>query len=131
MSGLARAFFCNTGTEAIEGALKMMHSHGRAMHPEKYRNHLARKLASTGAAWARFRSPASRNTASDFEPLMPGVKFVPANDVAALEAAFSDRTAGIVMELIQGEGGIYPLTHEFVAKARELADRSQRAAGGR
>ena len=54
---------------------------------------------------------------------MPGVKFVPANDVAALEAAFTERTAAIVLELIQGEGGINPLTHEFVARARELADR--------
>ena len=54
---------------------------------------------------------------------MPGVKFVPPNDLAALEAAFSERTAGIVLEMIQGEGGIYPLTHEYVAKARELADR--------
>jgi acetylornithine/succinyldiaminopimelate/putrescine aminotransferase len=59
----------------------------------------------------------------DFEPLMPGVRFVPANDIAAMEAAFSERTAGMIVELIQGEGGIYPLTHEFAAKARELADR--------
>ena len=48
---------------------------------------------------------------------------MPVNDIAALEAAFSDRTAGIVLELIQGEGGINPLTPEFIAKARELADR--------
>ena len=51
------------------------------------------------------------------------MKFVPANDEAALEAAFSDRTAGMILEMIQGEGGIYPLTHEYVANARELADR--------
>jgi acetylornithine/N-succinyldiaminopimelate aminotransferase len=51
------------------------------------------------------------------------VKFVPVNDIAALESAVSERTAGIVMEMIQGEGGIYPLTREFAAKARELADR--------
>ena len=54
---------------------------------------------------------------------MPGVRFVPPNDIAALEAAFSGRTAGMIVELIQGEGGIYPLTHEYAAKARELADR--------
>src|SRR5262249_39970048 len=48
---------------------------------------------------------------------------VPVNDIAALEAAFSDRTAGIVLEMIQGEGGINPLTPEFAAKARELATR--------
>jgi acetylornithine/succinyldiaminopimelate/putrescine aminotransferase len=59
----------------------------------------------------------------DFEPLVPGVRFVPINDLAALEAAFSERTAAIILEMIQGEGGIYPLTHEYAAKARDLADR--------
>src|SRR5258708_8427444 len=54
---------------------------------------------------------------------MPGARFIPANDMGALEAAFSDSTAGIVMEMIQGEGGIYPITHEFAMKARELANR--------
>jgi acetylornithine aminotransferase/acetylornithine/N-succinyldiaminopimelate aminotransferase len=51
------------------------------------------------------------------------VRFVPANDLAALEAAFSSQTAGMIVEMIQGEGGINPLTHEYAAKARELADR--------
>ena len=122
MSGLQRTFFANTGTEAMEGALKMVHAHGRAIHPEKYEiislensfhGRTLGALSITGQA--KYREP--------FEPLMPGVKFVPVNDIAALEAAFSERTAGIVLEMIQGEGGIYPLTHEFVAKARELADR--------
>jgi acetylornithine/N-succinyldiaminopimelate aminotransferase len=54
---------------------------------------------------------------------VPGVKFVPINDIGALETAVSDRTAGIFLEMIQGEGGIYPLTHEYALKARELADR--------
>ena len=122
ISGLQRTFFANTGTEAMEGALKMVHGHGRAIHPEKYEiislensfhGRTLGALSITGQA--KYREP--------FEPLIPGVKFVPANDIAALEAAFTERTAGIVLEMIQGEGGIYPLTHEFVAKARELADR--------
>jgi predicted acetylornithine/succinylornithine family transaminase len=122
ISGLQRTFFANTGTEAMEGALKMVHGHGRAIHPDKYEiislensfhGRTLGALSITGQA--KYREP--------FEPLIPGVKFIPINDVAALEAAFSERTAGIVLEMIQGEGGIYPLTHEFVAKARELADR--------
>jgi acetylornithine/succinyldiaminopimelate/putrescine aminotransferase len=59
----------------------------------------------------------------DFEPLLQGARFVPANDVAALEAAFSESTAGMVLELIQGEGGIYPISSAYARKARELADR--------
>jgi predicted acetylornithine/succinylornithine family transaminase len=122
ISGLQRTFFANTGTEAMEGALKMVHAHGRAIHPDKYEivslensfhGRTLGALSITGQA--KYREP--------FEPLIPGVKFVPVNDIAALEAAFSERTAGIVLEMIQGEGGIYPLTHEFVVKARELADR--------
>jgi acetylornithine/N-succinyldiaminopimelate aminotransferase len=122
MSGLQRTFFANTGTEATEGAIKMIHAHGRKINPEKYEivslensfhGRTVGALAITGQA--KYREP--------FEPLMPGVKFVPANDMAALEAAVSDRTAGIVLEMIQGEGGIYPLSHEYVSKARELADR--------
>jgi len=121
MSGLNRAFFANTGTEAVEGAFKFMHSHGRAKSPEKFEvisldnsfhGRTMGALALTGQAKYR----------QDFEPLVPGVKFVPANDIPALEAAFSDRTAGMILEMIQGEGGIYPLTQEFVVKARELAD---------
>jgi acetylornithine/N-succinyldiaminopimelate aminotransferase len=122
MSGLARAFFCNSGTEAIEGAIKMTHAHGRALHPEKYEV-ISLENSFHGRSVGALSITGQPKYRRDFEPLMPGVKFVPANDVAALEAAFSDRTAGIVMELIQGEGGIYPLTHEFIARARDLADR--------
>jgi len=122
MSGLARVFFSNTGTESVEGALKMAKSHGRAIHPDKceiisldnsFHGRTLGALAVTGQPKYR----------SDFEPLMPGVRFVPPNDLGALEAAFSAQTAGMIVELIQGEGGIYPLTHEYAAKARELADR--------
>jgi predicted acetylornithine/succinylornithine family transaminase len=122
MSGLARAFFCNTGTEAIEGALKMIHSHGRAIDSEKYEI-IALENSFHGRTMGALAITGQAKYRHDFEPLMPGAKFVPANDLAALEAAVGGRTAGIVMELIQGEGGIHPLTHEFVALARSLADR--------
>jgi acetylornithine/succinyldiaminopimelate/putrescine aminotransferase len=59
----------------------------------------------------------------DFEPLLAGVTFVPPNDAEALAAAVTDRTAGIVLEWIQGEGGIYPLDVAYARTARELADR--------
>ena len=59
----------------------------------------------------------------DFEPLPPCVRFVPANDLGALEAAFGESTAGMVLEPIQGEGGIFPISPDYQRKARELADR--------
>jgi acetylornithine/N-succinyldiaminopimelate aminotransferase len=122
MSGLARAFFCNTGTEAVEGALKMAHSHGRAQSGEKTEI-ISLENSFHGRTMGALSVTGQPKYRADFEPLIPGVKFVPVNDVAALEAAFSERTAGMILEMIQGEGGIYPLTYEFAAKARELADR--------
>lgn len=122
MSGLARTFFCNSGTEAIEGAIKFAHAHGRAIHPEKCEI-IALENSFHGRTIGALSITGQPKYRRDFEPLMPGVRFVPANDLAALEAAFSDRTAGIFMEMIQGEGGINPLNHDFVAKSRELADR--------
>jgi len=122
MSGLTRAFFCNSGTEAVEGAIKMMHSHGRAINAEKYEI-VALENSFHGRSVGALSVTGQPKYRQDFEPLMPGVKFVPVNDIAALEAAFSDRTAGIIMELIQGEGGINPVSREFAARARELCDR--------
>jgi predicted acetylornithine/succinylornithine family transaminase len=122
MSGLKRAFFCNTGTEAVEGALKMAKAHGRAIDHAKCEI-ISLDNSFHGRTMGALSVTGQPKYRQDFEPLMPGVRFVPANDIAAMEAAFSERTAGMIVELIQGEGGIYPLTHEFAAKARELADR--------
>ncbi|MGA3099213.1 MAG: aspartate aminotransferase family protein [Bryobacteraceae bacterium] len=122
ISGLQRAFFANTGTEAMEGALKMARAHGHAIHPDKYEI-ISLENSFHGRTLGALSITGQPKYRSDFEPLLPGVKFVPPNDIPALEAAFSERTAGIVLEMIQGEGGVYPLTPEFVAKARELADR--------
>jgi len=121
-SGLQRTFFTNSGTEAMEGAMKMIRSHGNKSGTGKheiisldnsFHGRTLGALSITGQAKYR----------QDFEPLPPAVRFVPANDVEALEAAFSDSTAGMVLELIQGEGGIYPISPEYQRKARELADR--------
>ncbi|MGD0201074.1 MAG: aspartate aminotransferase family protein [Bryobacteraceae bacterium] len=122
ISGLQRTFFTNSGTEAMEGALKMIRAHGRRISPEKYEivsldnSFHGRSLGSLSVTGqAKYRA--------DFEPLLAGVKFVPPNDEAALEAAVTGRTAGILLEWIQGEGGVYPLRTEYVARVRELASR--------
>jgi predicted acetylornithine/succinylornithine family transaminase len=122
MSGLQRCFFANTGTEAMEGALKMIHSHGRALDSQKFEV-IALENSFHGRTMGALSITGQSKYRQDFEPLVPGARFVPANDLAALEAAFSNNTAGIVLEMIQGEGGIYPITPEFAAKARELATR--------
>ena len=121
-SGLQRAFFTNSGTESMEGALKMVKSHGRKIDPEKYEI-VSLENSFHGRSIGALSITGQEKYRRDFEPLMPGVRFVPANDITALEQVVSERTAGIVLEVIQGEGGIYPMSYQYLKKARELADK--------
>jgi acetylornithine/N-succinyldiaminopimelate aminotransferase len=121
-SGLARVFFGNTGTEVIEGALKMAKAHGHKINPEKFEI-ISLENSFHGRSLGALSVTGQPKYRKDFEPLLPGVKFVTKNDCAELEATFSERTAGMVLEVIQGEGGIYPISEEYLAKARELCDR--------
>ncbi len=122
VSGLGRSFFCNSGTEAMEGALKMVRSHGRKIAAEKYEI-VALDNSFHGRTLGALSVTGQQKYRDDFEPLLGGVRFVPPGDTAALEQAVTDRTAGIVLEWIQGEGGVYPVTHEYAALVRELANR--------
>ena len=121
-SGLDRVFFSNSGTESMEGALKMARSHGRKIDPEKIEL-IALDNSFHGRTFGALSITGQEKYRRDFEPLLSGVRFVPRNDMTALEQAASSKTAAIVFELVQGEGGIYPLSSEYVRKARELADR--------
>jgi acetylornithine/N-succinyldiaminopimelate aminotransferase len=121
-SGLDRVFFCNSGTESIEGALKIIRAHGRKISPEKFET-VALLDSFHGRTFGALSITGQENYRRDFEPMLPGARFTKRNDIAALEEAVTERTAGIVMELVQGEGGIYPLNSDYIRKARELADR--------
>lgn len=121
-SGLQRTFFCNSGTEAIEGAIKMAHSHGRKIDPEKYEI-VALENSFHGRSVGALSITGQPKYQKDFEPLMPGVKFVNMNDEAGLEAAITDKTAAVFLETIQGEGGIYPMPAELLRKARALTEK--------
>ena len=122
ISGLQRSFFCNSGTEAMEGALKMIRSHGNSVSPDKHRV-VALDNSFHGRTLGALSITGQPKYRKDFEPLLPGALFVARNDIAALEAAVNENTAGIVLEFIQGEGGINPVSEPFARKARQLADR--------
>lgn len=121
-SGLQRSFFANSGTEAMEGALKMVRAHGNRISAEKIEI-ISLENSFHGRTLGALSVTGQPKYRKDFEPLLAGVKFVPPNDEAALRAAFTNRTAGIIMEGIQGEAGIYPISQSFTALARELANR--------
>jgi predicted acetylornithine/succinylornithine family transaminase len=122
-SGLARCFFSNSGTESMEGALKMARAHGNKIHPTKF-EFVAIENSFHGRTFGALSITGQPKYRRDFEPLLSGVHFTPRNDITALEQVVSERTAAIVLELIQGEGGVYPMSNEFIRKARELADRA-------
>ncbi len=121
ISGLQRSFFSNSGTESMEGAIKMIRSHGHSIDPEKIEI-ISLDNSFHGRSMGSLSITGQPKYRKDFEPLLAGVHFIPRNDIAALEAACSARTAGIVIEWIQGEGGVYPISSEFGRRARELAD---------
>lgn len=114
-----KVFFCNSGTEANEAALKLAHKATGGERTEVvalvdgFHGRTYGALSITG-------QPAKREP---FGPMVPGARFVERNDVEGLEAAVSQRTAAIFLEVIQGESGVWPLDPAFLVRARELADR--------
>ena len=121
-SGLQRSFFTNSGTESMEGAIKMIRAHGSKTAPDKIEI-VSLENSFHGRSTGALAITGQHKYRIDFEPLMPGVRFVPPNDIAALEQAVTGRTAGVVLEGIQGEGGIFPMTAGYLSAARALCDR--------
>src|SRR5258705_6463398 len=124
-SGLDRIFFANSGSEAIEGALKLARLCGRpapgALSKTAAKTRiLAMQNSFHGRTFGALSVTATEKYRAPFEPLVPGVEFVTFNDIADLEAKFDDSVCAIVLETIQGEGGIYPVTEAFWARARAL-----------
>ena len=124
LSGLPRAFFCNSGTEAVEGCLKFARRYwhtrgetGRTRIVALERSFHGRTMGALSTTWEPgYRRP--------FEPLLPGVGFVSPTDPPALESAVGSDVAAIILEPIQGEGGVWPLTPEFAAAVTAACERT-------
>jgi acetylornithine/N-succinyldiaminopimelate aminotransferase len=123
LSGLSRAFFCNSGAEAVEACLKFArrywHTKGSVDRTEIIAmegDFHGRTMGALSTTWTEhYRTP--------FEPLVPNVRFV-APDSAALRAAVTEKTAAIILEPIQGEGGVRPLTQEFASTITDVCQRT-------
>ena len=117
-----RAFFCNSGTEAVEAAIKLARRHHRNRGEDRFE--IVTALGSFHGRTLGALSATGQSRYHDgFEPLVPGFRYVPFNDVAALHEAVGERTAAILLEVVQGEGGVHPATPEFIRAARAAADR--------
>jgi len=127
LSGLDRAFFTNSGAESIEACLKFSRAYGgRALtngSGKKYRV-LAMDNAFHGRTLGALSATASKKYREPFEPLVPGFEFVEANNVADLEKKFTSDVCAVLIETIQGEGGIRPLSEEFYRTVRRLTSES-------
>ena len=112
--GMERVFLCNSGTEAVEAAIKFARfSTGRAGIVAAMRGFHGRTLGSLSATWnKKYRAP--------FQPLVPEFSHIPYNKPAALREAVTENTAAVLLEAVQGEGGIHPATPEFLQTAQEV-----------
>jgi acetylornithine/N-succinyldiaminopimelate aminotransferase len=124
-TGMDRAFFANTGTEAWEGALKLARAHAGLLRSEGKNigtKFLALEQSFHGRTFGSVSTTYKAKYREPFGPVVPGVEFVRFNDVDDLRVKFSDDVCAILVEAIQGEGGVRPLTQEFFTEARKLAD---------
>src|SRR5580704_14826013 len=127
LSGLQRAFFSNSGTEAIEGSIKLARLAGHRSGGEAKSRLIALEGSYHGRSFGSMSVTGQDKYRKGFEPLLEDVKFVPRNDIEALRAVVNDSTCAIVLEPIFGEGGIYECSVEFLKECRTLADRHRAA----
>jgi len=114
--GLDRVFFCNSGTEAVEAAFKFARiSTGR-------KNFIAAMRAFHGRTYGALSATYNKKYREGFEPLLPGVSHVAYNNIEALDKAVNEETAAVILEVVQGEGGVYPATAEYIQAARRICD---------
>jgi acetylornithine/LysW-gamma-L-lysine aminotransferase len=116
LTGLQRAFLCNSGTEAVEGAFKFARlSTGRTGIVATMRGFHGRTMGALSATWnKRYREP--------FAPLVPGFTHVPYDRIERMEQAVTEGTAAVIVEIVQGEGGVRPGSGAYLSALRELCD---------
>lgn len=121
VAGMDRVFFCNSGAEANECALKIARKWGKRRQPPS-EGIVAVEGAFHGRLFGTLSVTAQAKYQKPFEPLVPGVRIVKRNDIQGLQEAIADGTCGVILEPIQGESGVHPLEVEFIRAARKLCD---------
>ena len=122
VSGMDKVFFTNSGTEAVEGALKVAKRHAFNKGMGQDYEIIAMKHSFHGRSLGSLSVTGNDHYQEPFAPLIPGIRFAEFNNLDSVKALFSEKTCGVIMETIQGEGGIYPASEEFLKGVRSLCD---------
>lgn len=120
--GLDRIFFTNSGTEAIEGAIKAAKKYAYTRDGHAGHEIIAMNQSFHGRSIGALSVTGNAHYQEPFEPLMPGVKFAEYNNLESIKALVNEKTCAIILETVQGEGGIYPADKAFLEGVRELCD---------
>ena len=123
VSGMDKVFFTNSGTEAVEGALKVAKRHAFNKGMGQDYEIIAMKHSFHGRSLGSLSVTGNDHYQEPFAPLIPGIRFAEFNNLDSVKALFSEKTCGVIMETIQGEGGIYPASEEFLKGVRSLCDK--------
>ncbi len=122
LTGMDRVFFTNSGTEAIEGAIKLVRKYAYNKDGRTDHEIIAMKHSFHGRSMGALSVTGNEAYQAPFKPLIGGVRFADYNDLDSVKALINDRTCGIILEALQGEGGIHPASKEFMQGLRKLCD---------
>ncbi len=122
ITGMDRVFFTNSGTEAIEGAIKTVRKYAYNKDGKTDHEIIAMKNSFHGRSMGSLSVTGNTHYQEPFKPLIGGVKFAEYNNLDSVKALITDKTCGIILEPVQGEGGVYPASEEFLKGIRKLCD---------
>ena len=121
-SGMSRVFFTNSGTEAIEGAIKVARKYAYLKDGSTDHEIIAMKHSFHGRSLGALSVTGNTHYQEPFKPLIGGIRFAEFNNLESVKEQITDKTCAIIMETVQGEGGIYPAAPEFLKGVRKLCD---------
>ena len=122
MSGMSRVFFTNSGTEAIEGAIKAARKSAWLKDGKNDHEIIAMNHSFHGRSMGALSVTGNEKYQAPFRPLIGGIRFADYNDLDSVKAQFNEHTCAVILETIQGEGGIYPATEEFLKGVKALCE---------
>ena len=121
-SGMSKVFFTNSGTEAIEGALKAARKYAYAKGRKDTYEIIAMNHSFHGRSMGALSVTGNEHYQEPFRPLVGGIRFADYNDLESVKAQFSEHTCAVILETVQGEGGIYPASEEFLKGVKALCE---------